>query len=60
MVVAQVPFPLLKPEQVLEGILSCVNRRTRLALIDHVTSSTAVVFPVARIIQELEARGLAR
>lgn len=57
-IVADVPFPLGKPEQVLEAILSRVTRRTRLAMIDHVTSSTALVFPVARIVQELEARGI--
>ncbi|HTL58074.1 MAG TPA: aminotransferase class V-fold PLP-dependent enzyme [Candidatus Limnocylindrales bacterium] len=57
-VVAEVPFPLRKPEQVLEAILRCVTRRTRLAMIDHVTSSTALVFPVARIVNELEARGV--
>ena len=57
-VVAQVPFPLTKPEQVLDAILRRVSGRTRLAMIDHVTSSTALVFPVARIVQELEARGV--
>ncbi|HJZ80605.1 MAG TPA: aminotransferase class V-fold PLP-dependent enzyme, partial [Pyrinomonadaceae bacterium] len=53
-VTAEVPFPLKKPEQVLDAILRCVSRRTRLATIDHVTSSTSLVFPIARIIQELE------
>jgi isopenicillin-N epimerase len=57
-VTAEVPFPLKKPEQVLDGILHCVTRRTRLAMIDHVTSSTALIFPLARIIQELQARGV--
>jgi isopenicillin-N epimerase len=57
-VAAKVPFPVRKPEQVLDAILRYVTRRTRLALIDHVTSSTALVFPVARIIQELAARGV--
>jgi isopenicillin-N epimerase len=57
-VAAKVPFPLRKPEQVLDAVLRCVTRRTRLALIDHVTSSTALVFPIGRIVQELEARGV--
>jgi isopenicillin-N epimerase len=38
--------------------LAAVTRRTRLALIDHVTSNTALIFPVAQIIRELEARGV--
>lgn len=57
-ITAEVPFPLKKPEQVLDAVLRCVSRRTRLAMIDHVTSSTALIFPVVRIIQELEARGV--
>lgn len=57
-VVAQVSFPLHKPEQVLDAILRCVTRRTRLALIDHVTSSTALLFPIERIVRELERHGV--
>jgi isopenicillin-N epimerase len=57
-VVARVPFPRSSPDQVLEAIRAAVTRRTRLALIDHVTSNTALIFPVAQIIRELEARGV--
>ena len=58
LVIARVPFPLSSPDQVVEAILASVTRRTRLALIDHVTSNTALIFPVAQIIRELEARGV--
>jgi isopenicillin-N epimerase len=57
-VVAQVPFPVRNADQICEVILASVTRRTRLALIDHVTSSTALVLPVARLIRELENRGV--
>lgn len=53
-----VPFPLASPEQVVEAVLSRVSDRTRLCLIDHVTSQTALVFPVERIVQELARRGV--
>ncbi len=56
--VARVPFPARNADEILEGILASVTRRTRVALIDHVTSSTALVFPVARIVRELERRGV--
>jgi len=56
--VAQVPFPIRSADQVLEAILRAVGRRTRLALIDHVTSTTALIFPVTTIVRELEARGI--
>jgi isopenicillin-N epimerase len=57
-VVARVPFPLNGPDQVLQAILRAATRRTRLALIDHVTSNTALIFPVEQIVRELEARGV--
>jgi isopenicillin-N epimerase len=58
LVTAAVPFPLRDQEDVVEAVLRKVTRRTRLALIDHVTSSTALVFPVERLVRELERRGV--
>jgi isopenicillin-N epimerase len=57
-VVAEVPFPIASPEVVVERVLEKVTDRTRLLLIDHVVSQTAVIFPVARIVQELARRGI--
>jgi isopenicillin-N epimerase len=54
--VAQVPFPLRSPEDALESVLSRVTKRTRLVFIDHISSNTALIFPVERIIRELEGR----
>jgi isopenicillin-N epimerase len=56
--VARVPFPVRSADQIVDTILPMVSRRTRLALIDHVTSDTALVFPMARIVRELESRGV--
>lgn len=58
LVVAQVPFPSLGEEEVVAAVLRAVTPRTRLAMIDHVTSPTALVFPVERLTRELEARGV--
>lgn len=57
-VVARIPFPLTDDGQIVEAILAKVTPRTRFAMIDHVTSPTALVFPVARLIVELERRGV--
>src|SRR5687767_94370 len=57
-VTAAIPFPLVGPEQVVEAVLGAATARTRLALIDHVTSPTGLVFPVERIVQELAGRGI--
>jgi isopenicillin-N epimerase len=58
LVSAQVPFPLNSETQIVEAVLAKVTRRTRFAMLDHVTSNTALVFPVARIIRELASRGI--
>ena len=57
-VVADVPFPIASPDVVVERVLEKVTDRTRLLLIDHVTSQTALIFPVQKIVQELASRGI--
>jgi isopenicillin-N epimerase len=57
-VIATIPFPLDSPERVVEAVMDRVTPRTRLALIDHVTSPTGLVLPLARLIAELAARGV--
>lgn len=57
-VVADIPFPIQSPDQVVDCILEKVTERTRLLLTDHVTSQTALVFPIERIVSEMSARGI--
>jgi isopenicillin-N epimerase len=57
-VVAAVPFPTPGPEAVVEAVLARVTGRTRLAVLDHVSSQTALVFPIAELVRELQARGV--
>jgi isopenicillin-N epimerase len=57
-IVAQVPFPLRSPGQVIEAVLAKATPRTRLALLDHVTSPTGLVFPVAELVRALGERGV--
>jgi len=57
-VVADIPFPIDSPEAAIETILKHVTPRTRLALVDHVTSQTGLVLPIRRIVSELESRGV--
>jgi isopenicillin-N epimerase len=56
--VAKVPLPIASPGQVVEAVLARATGRTRLAVLDHVTSPTAVVFPVEELVRELARRGV--
>ena len=55
---ARVPFPVDHPNQIVEAIIRKVTPRTKLALIDHVTSPTALVLPIRQIVNELQERGV--
>ncbi len=57
-VVASVPFPCAHEEEIVSAILERVSPRTRLALLDHVTSPTALVLPLKRLVSELMTRGV--
>ena len=58
-ITARIPLPIAGPEQAVTAIVAAVTPRTRLVLVDHVTSPTALVLPIAEIVRELEPRGIA-
>lgn len=53
-VVAPIPYPIDSPHQVTKSILESISDRTRLAVIDHVTSPTGLVFPIDQIVSAIE------
>jgi isopenicillin-N epimerase len=57
-VTATLPFPCADEESLVAAILDAASPSTRLALIDHVTSPTALILPLKRVIDALEARGI--
>lgn len=56
--VARIPFPLEAPEQALAAIAAACTDWTRLILVDHVTSPTALVLPIAEIVARAHAHGI--
>src|SRR5450631_235661 len=57
-VVANLPFPCAGDDEIVSRVLERVSPRTRLALLDHVTSPTALILPIARLVRELRDRGI--
>ncbi|MFC0152401.1 aminotransferase class V-fold PLP-dependent enzyme [Xanthomonas dyei] len=57
-VVAQVGVPVSDPQHVVQAVLERVTPRTRLAVLDHVTSPTGIVFPIEALVAALAERGI--
>ncbi len=57
-ITATVPFPLTSPGEVVDAITRTLSSRTRLVLVDHVTSPTALVFPIEDIVRVCERAGI--
>ncbi|MEI7660864.1 MAG: aminotransferase class V-fold PLP-dependent enzyme [Bacteroidota bacterium] len=58
LVEAEFDFPVASPDLITEALLARVTPRTRIALIDHISSATALIHPVENIVRELEKRGV--
>jgi isopenicillin-N epimerase len=53
-----IPVPVTSQEQLAEAFWSRVTGRTRAVFVSHITSPTALVFPVAEICRRARAAGL--
>ncbi|MDY7020176.1 MAG: aminotransferase class V-fold PLP-dependent enzyme [Cyanobacteriota bacterium] len=57
-VVVDIPFPVHSPDEILTPIVEKITPRTKLVLIDHISSQTGLIFPLKSLIQELDSRGI--
>ena len=57
-VVATIPFPIDSNEQIIEEILQKVTEKTRLVLVDTVTSPTGLRLPFEELVSELQSRNV--
>lgn len=57
--VASMPYPVESGDQVVEAYLAAVGPKTRIAVVDHITSESALVLPLATIAERLHAHGVA-
>jgi isopenicillin-N epimerase len=52
-----VPLPVGGPDELTASVLAGVTSRTRLAVVEHIASPTALVFPVGKIVAGLREAG---
>lgn len=57
-VIAHIPMPATSPEAAFEAIMGAVTPNTKLAMIEHVTSPTALVLPIERLVPALAGKGV--
>lgn len=44
------PIPIQSDEQIISAIAQAITERTRILVIDHITSETAIIFPIKKIV----------
>jgi isopenicillin-N epimerase len=53
-----VPYPRFDPHALVEAVAAAITSRTRIAVLDHITSETALVFPLTELAALCRARGV--
>ncbi|HUL72064.1 MAG TPA: aminotransferase class V-fold PLP-dependent enzyme [Vicinamibacterales bacterium] len=53
-----VPLPGFDPDRLVDDVVRAIGPRTRIAVIDHITSESALIFPLAEIARACRARGV--
>lgn len=54
----ELPYPIVGPGPVADAVIAALGPRTRLLVVDHITSETALIFPVHEIAARCSARGI--
>jgi isopenicillin-N epimerase len=57
-VTAKVPYPDVTPDAVTRSVMGAITDKTKLVLISHIASASALIFPVEEIVPLVQARGI--
>jgi isopenicillin-N epimerase len=56
---AAVPYPRFDPGELIASVAAAITPRTRIAVLDHITSESALVFPLVELAAECRRRNVA-
>ena len=56
--IAEVPYPAFDPQALVDSVRKALTPRTRAAVLDHVTSESALVFPLTELVRLCRDRGV--
>lgn len=56
--IVEMPYPVASPAQWVEAISAALTPKTRLAIVDHITSESALLLPLREIAAACRARGV--
>jgi len=56
---AELPYPVRSPQQIVDAFAAALGPKTTLAVVDHVTSESALVMPLAAIAERCHAQSVA-
>ena len=54
----RVPYPAFDPRALVDAVAAAITPRTRMAVLDHITSESALVFPLAELAAVCRAGGV--
>jgi isopenicillin-N epimerase len=57
-ITCEIPFPVKNTQIIIDNVMKCVTKRTKLALIDTVTSPTGLRMPFEELVELLESKGV--
>lgn len=57
-ITCDIPFPVYNDDIIIQRIMDCVTEKTKIALIDTVTSPTGIKMPFEKIVNLLENKGV--
>ena len=56
--IARLPVPVESSEQIVDAIMGATDQRTKLLVVSHITSATAITLPIQDIVDAAKRRGI--